>query len=229
MDRQALIDKIKVLLDMSRRESTNPNEAAMAAERAQRLLQEFNVSEFDLNERTEPLDYIVLDFEKGDEWKSLLISVLARHNFCQSFRTGSMNGFTTTLIGDDTNRGVVLYLFESLRQQLEFLCARDWNKYRGTIPETKSRFSNAFYTGAVTAIYERLKNASRELETRSNALVVYNQNQLKEYTYEHFGTIGRRRTVKATGYAAALGYAAGEAAQMNKGVGSPTAPKQLGG
>lgn len=146
-----IIDKVRKLLRLS--ESSNANEAALAATKAQQLIDEHNLSAALLAVETddpenEPIEDTLRDGKPLDEtkkthtWRYVLAEVLAECNGCQIYRC---NG-PIELVGHKSDADKVRYLYGYLVNQTERLCNRDgdgcgrtWrNNYRMGVVDTVS-------------------------------------------------------------------------------------------
>lgn len=172
-------EQISKLLNLAENNS-NPNEAAIAAAKAQELMTRYNLSlaEVSTQDSThDPLgayindDYFLNFGKRGRmiKWKRHLINAIARHNFCHI--VVYKNTDMVSIVGEEHNISFVTYLYEYLVYQLEFMGERAWNEYTreifGPVPRKKSTFLQSFYFGAVNTIHRRLSRQKVEF-TKTN-------------------------------------------------------------
>lgn len=154
----AIIDKVRKLLRLA--ESPNANEAALAAAKAQRLIDEHNLSAqlLALDAAEAVPDEPICDFEdKGapletnrrhPRWRTQLAGTIARANGCRVY----INGENIALVGRPSDAETVRYLFAYLTREVERLCEREGAGCGVT-------WRNNFRLGVVYAIMEKLKEA----------------------------------------------------------------------
>lgn len=152
----AIIDKVRKLLKLA--ESPNANEAALAAAKAQQLVDEHNLSAalLALDGAEAVPDEPIEDFEsKGapletsrrhPRWRTQLAGTIARANGCRIY----INGEHIALVGRPSDADTVRYLFSYLAREVERLCAKE-----GVGCGTSWR--NNFRLGVVYAIMEKLR------------------------------------------------------------------------
>jgi len=245
MAEEKILARIQKLLALAT--SNNEAEAALAAEKAQTLLLEYNISEEELNGYSnEKSEKVVEVYTKGknnqnrSNWFVNLAFVLAPVNLCKLLQTGSGG---LIWIGKPTNIEVAQYLFDTLVRDLlriadiEFQVYRYTNAYNGEAWKTihGKTWKNNFYHGAIQTIGERLRANLRQLEydhSNINALVVQNDVELKEYMKIHYPRLsyGSTNSLNFNRSAFESGKAAGRSVSFGKGVGAGGAsgPKLIG-
>jgi hypothetical protein len=168
-------------------QSDNANEAALAASRAQEIIDRFKLSmdalqmdEAQIIASNEPIQDFGADPLTRDaklaRWKAYLASGIAKQNQCMIYRSGG----ALKIIGRASDAVAVRYLFSWLSSEVERLANRDCHGYGVT-------YWNNYRIGAAESICRRLREESaRTLETvrteaaqiSSAALVVVNNNAL---------------------------------------------------
>lgn len=152
------LQKVAKLLRLSK--SSNPNEAALAASRAQEIIDRFKIeaAAISLDGASEP-DEPIKDF--GDDpleylgarktyWKSRLALALARYNGCKMY-----NGDKgPAVIGRPSDVATVRYLYAWLRQEVDRLAARD----------CKGTWANNYRNGVIDTIGSRLFEQKKQTE-----------------------------------------------------------------
>lgn len=149
----SVIDKVRKLLRLA--ESPNANEAALAAAKAQSLIDEHNLSAALLamdGGPSEP-DEDIEDFMAKDapldrqpilhRWRQYLASTIARANGCRIYSQGG----NIALVGRPSDAETVRYLFAYLTREVDRLCEKDgkgcgrtWrNNYRLGVVDTISK------------------------------------------------------------------------------------------
>jgi len=173
-----IIDKVRKLLKLS--ESSNANEAALAAAKAQQLIDEHNLSaallavETEEAEANEPIEDTLRDSKPLDDqkkmqtWRYALAKVLAECNGCRIY------GFrgAIELVGHRSDADKVRYLYGYLIHETERLCNRDGDGCGRT-------WRNNYRLGVVDTIaimlqreHNRFKDRAREqVASDSTALV----------------------------------------------------------
>jgi hypothetical protein len=170
---ERVVDRIRKLLALS--SSSNPNEAALAAEKAVELAQRYNLDLAQIE--SGPADPYVerpVDVGGAVPWRWLLMSAVARANFCQALRRREAGKMLASMfvVGESHNLAVCEFLFGHLVREIERLADRGWRRARlvyGEYVEARS-WKNDFRRGAVATIDERLRErAERFAETSSDA------------------------------------------------------------
>ena len=154
MNHEEALHKVRKLMRLS--ESPNSHEAALAAARAQEIIERYKIEsialEYDDSKPTRPPDEPIKDFffdpleKTGATWKVRLALGLAKENQCMVYsRIGRLN-----LIGRPSDVATIRYLYAWLSREIERLAARDctgcgrtyWNNYRlGAVAEIRDRLS----------------------------------------------------------------------------------------
>lgn len=212
-----ILTKIKKLLALST--SNNPNEAALAAAKAQELLMAHNLTMSQVETHGQESQYCEAFVKTGSRvWQRLLLTAIARNNFCESIYDPQMK--SAVLIGEPHNQEVVIYLHRHLVSQLETMAAVAY-KLSGTRMHAKS-WLDSFYVGAVNSIHERLEAQRREMAAASNAcksLVMVKDAELKAAMYKfcpNIKTAPAKRIRSSNGYHE--GVEAGKRVALNKAI-----------
>lgn len=162
MTYEEALDKVGKLLRLST--SSNPNEAALAASRAQEIMSRFKIDQaalaYDQNGKAEVREEIK-DFgfdpihrsNRLSRWRAALARHLARANACKLYMTGS----NLCLVGRASDVGAVRYLFNWLEQQVEQLVQRDCRGC-GFV------YANNYRLGVVDTIDQKLREQKRHTE-----------------------------------------------------------------
>ena len=193
-----VLSKIKKLLALST--SSNPNEAALAAARAQELLMKHNLTMSQVETHGQESQYCEAFVNTGSRvWRRMLLVVIARNNFCEMvYDTATSQAI---LIGEAHNQEVVTYLHQYLIGQLEPMAATAY-KLSGSTIHAKS-WLDSFYVGAVESINKRLETQKNEMAAASNAcksLVVVKDAELKQALYKFYPNtkIGAAKRIRSS-------------------------------
>jgi Protein of unknown function (DUF2786) len=211
-----ILMKVKKLLALST--SSNPNEAAVAAAKAQALLMQYNLTlhEVELAGSSTPA-YGKASVDTGSRvWRRQLLTAVAKSNFCESVYFS--NRKQSVVIGQAHNQEVVIALYHSLVAQLEPMAVAAYRD-NGSYQNAQS-WMDSFYMGAVETIWRRLEAQKRAMATDSQAcraLVVVKDQELQEALHRFYPRLrpGTRKQVQGTdGYFS--GREAGKRVTLNK-------------
>jgi hypothetical protein len=165
----AIIDKVRKLLRLA--ESPNANEAALAAAKAQELIDSHNLSAallaLDDASNAEP-DEPIEDFKKKgaplytagvrDTWRWRLASTVMRANAC----AGYVSNGAVQIVGRPADVDTVRYLFGYLEHETERLAKRDGRGCGRT-------WLNNYRLGVVDTIADKFAESRRRFEHEQRA------------------------------------------------------------
>lgn len=216
--RDKMLDKVKKLLALAG--SSNVNEAAAAAEAAQRLMFQYRITSADIAVQTGEESAIVdrdiladLGQKAPTNWQVTLLNAISRANFCRLIITRSSRWRAGRLqvYGTDEDVQAVHYLFLAVANQLHSLCetwARLEKLRMGHGPSTSMR--NSFRVGGAATVAERVLAARRSEEQKvrttaapdSTALVLLNrtENRVEEFIREKFARTTHYKTSGPSDY-----------------------------
>lgn len=217
-----IVDKIQKLLALA--QSSNPNEAALAAARAQELMIKYAVEEADLNKNrigvvpneaieTEALE---LGYKSLPHWQIHLANALSKSFFCRVFYRRGRDCF---VVGRKSDREVLKATFRALKSDIERLADKAWNAKPKDFGIHGRTWKVGFYEGAVKTISERLEANILKLkaDNAGTAIVLVNrQKDVDDFLAKNYklGNGGARRTINPTGYQE--GRVAGQALNLSK-------------
>lgn len=175
---EKIIDRVRKLLALS--QSSNANEAALAAAKAQALLQHYNLelSQVQLKENFGPEYIKKITQTKRQIWTKSLLEVLCSYNFCSSVYV--LGTGMCSIVGEKHNIEVVEYLHTYLVRELVDMANKAYEETDGRIP--KITWKDSFFYGAIHSIRDRLEEQKQRFEQESNqtrSLVVVKDEELE--------------------------------------------------
>jgi hypothetical protein len=231
-----IIERIKKLANLSRKNDSTA-EAASAAAKMQELAFQHNLDlEKVLAEGTEAktpyvkFDYLMPDTESADVgWKRVLFRGVCKGNFCQAVtlpRTTRM-----AVVGQKHNYEVVCYTYEYLTREIQRLAIDHCIKQGFLTSKDKRRYIAGFCEGAATECYHKLvatQKAQAQTASDCMALVVRKGKELTDAVKTHFPRL-RHSVRRASGSSAGYGDGriAGKGISVNRGVGSNNGRVQI--
>ncbi len=214
-------ERIAKLLAMAA-DTASPNEAAIAAERARKLMDKYQIDTLDVTAKVDGKFATVKAWETPTDyvppWMATLAVTIAQYNDCQAryqggyFTKGQRQVWGKTVIfsgfADDAALAAAMYKY--IHDTIQKL-TKEWFKSRGE--KRNHRLARNFGIGAVHEIARRIDSMARERDqvmSTGTSLVLVKAKAVEE----EFGAM-EYRTKKATALRDA-GYAA-TAAGMAKG------------
>jgi hypothetical protein len=189
MSIENIISKVQKLLALSK--SSNANEAAAAANAANKLIDQYRLSVADLSEDSAEIDPMMEDsgvvYETGRivPWKQSLVVTLARHYGCATFISAvypmgrKVSRFK--LVGRKSDIAIVNYMFSYLSAECARLCEKEAHG-KGKV------FANSYCSGFVAGIRQQLQESRKEAEKEATgtAIVAINnrQKEASEFMYK---------------------------------------------
>ena len=167
MSLQSVIEKVNKLLSLSK--SSNANEAAVAAAMANKLIDQYRLSESDLSQdQDDPLvqdDGFLYETGRIVRWKSTLAYVLSKHYGCALFNSLILvNGRKASrykLIGRKSDIEITKYMFNWLLLECQRLVKQEAYG-NGKI------FAQSYCAGFVEGIKTQLKSSREEVSQQAN-------------------------------------------------------------
>ena len=240
--RDKLIDKIRKLLALST--SANEHEAALAAEKAQALLAEYNLSMTDIVTDEEGKDEgFIIDGEMVDDdpypWKRQLCQAVSKLYFCKYFFVRIRGvGIRNSIVGAPHNIAVAKMMYQYLADTTERL-AREARKKQP--PELRKGYRRSFMIGCALRLCERIQK--RIDDSKKSGIVsdgknlpalldLYNkaENQLTVFMNKEIGQLktSKRRLRYSNSNGLRDGTVAGDQIGLDSQVGSKKADPKLG-
>lgn len=225
--RDKMLNKVKKLLALAG--SSNVNEAAAAAEAAQRLMFQYKITRADIAVEIEEAEPIVdrdiladLGQRCPTNWQVTLLNAISRANFCRLIITKSnpWKAGRLQVFGTNEDVSAVHYLFLAVTNQLHALCDA-WAHYEkhalGCSPSKSQR--NSFRVGGACMVANRVLAARRSEEQKvrttaapgSTAIVLLDRTESKveDFVREKFK---RTTTYKTSGPSDYSSFRAGQEA-----------------
>lgn len=152
LTREQVLSKIKKLLALS--QSSNPNEAAVAAFHAQKLMTQYEIDYQKEVEQEEVYnfgeDVIPTEAKTPPIWRRQLLNVIAKANSCVCFQRTENRKVYLFVAGTKSDREITT----TLNRKLGFIVVRLMNAHKGN--------KIAFAEGCVVGISRRINEALNE-------------------------------------------------------------------
>lgn len=202
-----ILERVKKLLALSR--SSNPHEAAAAAEKAQEMMFRYNLDIAEVAASTDggwAIAETYLGSMTSIDWKRRLIIEIARVNYCEAIYYPGKP--ISVVVGRRHNVKLVEHLYEYLHREIERLADAGLEGLRPR-PRSRASWRTNFCHGAVDILSWRLWEKRRSLEgsdPRSRALVPAEEAGLQRFIGDTWPNITKGTLRSAAGRP---GYAAG--------------------
>lgn len=170
MEQQRITERVRKLLRLSR--SSNPHEAALAAERAQQMLAEYNLTLDDITEKRASARVVrVQTRKKLEDWAYFLAGGTAQAFDCDYYH--SITKGETSFVGVGADSEVCSWTYGYLYKTLMRLAsAHIRTRLLRTAPQRKRRQARkSFLFGASHAVIERLEAQKEKTPVTPGALV----------------------------------------------------------
>lgn len=226
---ESLREKVSRMLALAD-DATNEHEAAVALEKAQRILLEHNMTLHAFKSAGAPAEesgrVFEFDIDKGGPWRASLLGTIARASLCEVVQDGSGRAARHVYVfGTGSNVGAVVAMYDWIGEQIERLAheaararTREHRSYYGTAPRDTRSFKTSFYRSATVSIGKRLREARQSVEatdTTRALVVVAGQAALdRDRRFPRLTSVRRSATGNRDGMAA--GRAAGAGMALNR-------------
>jgi len=195
----SVIDRVQKLLALSK--SSNANEAAAAAAAANRLIDQYRLSEADLESTTDSVEPIEEDagyiYESGriNPWKSQLVSVLIRHYGLAAwndtdFSTGRQVS-RYRLVGRKSDITIAKYMFSWLTTECQRLSDRE-AKGKGRI------YVGSYCLGFVNGVAAQLRLSRTDAQKGASSSAIVKIDSRSEEAEQVMRQLHKLRSKKAT-------------------------------
>lgn len=233
-----IIQKIQKLIEKSQStDSIEESEAFML--KAQQLLKDYNISEFDLNKNianvSDGVSEICLPYK--EKFEEELLFAVGENNFCFCINSsfGGKSGCgEVIIIGKINNISVVAYLYSYFRSKILDLSIKSYENHviqtkrtlaQNGLPFTENikksldkSYIKDYLIGAVHGIRSKMQ---KQLETTKNQcrdLILFNDKAVEKYAKEHhkFSMKKTKETNKSGAYF--QGFEDGKGIKVNHGI-----------
>ena len=167
-EKESILKRIQKLLKMSIENGASENEAMQAADKAQKLLQEHNLSISDLKDedQVEPMDSEDVEVDR-DLWKGYIRNATAKLYFCKTYTTMKLDKHykrikVITFVGRKSNRLVATEMCKYFINTIERLTAEEFKAVPGSRASI-NKMSHAFKQGAASRLSKRLNDKYIEI------------------------------------------------------------------
>lgn len=226
-NRDDLIRKIKLLLNLGK--STNPNEAEAAVAKAMLMMDEHDVSQNEMDRSEIRIGRVDLDPIYVQIEHKLIVTLLMEHFRIRAVHSARGRRRAYSFLGDPTNLDIALQVYRTLLSAFR----RRWRERQKTL-RNPDRVS--FMLGIAGGVSGQLKRIREGMSSdRRNALVAIDaklDRDVDDYFNRRGVFLGEHKTIRRQGkdrFSVLAGYAEGLTIQINQRVEMPTAqPLQIG-
>ena len=220
---EKIIGLIKKLQEMRVDRGCTPSEAAAAACRVQELLQQHQLSIFDVQSQTIEEDILTEDLHTGNRtssWEGALAVAVSKPHDCQVIKTRKGKESYIRFIGYVSDIEVSKYLFVVLSKTLADMADKQGREL-GIVHGELRIFKQSFIMAAANVIYNRLM-AERNFSSNDStcrALVITKDREVKSYVDNNYKNLKQGKCHASLSKAGlVLGERAGKTVALNKGI-----------
>jgi hypothetical protein len=167
-EKESVLKRIQKLLKMSTENGASENEAMLAADKAQKLLQEHNLSIADIKDdsQVEPMESEDVEVDR-DLWKGYIRNATAKLYFCSTYSTMKLDTHykrvkVITFVGRKSNRMVATEMCKYFINTVERLADEEFREVPGSRAAI-NKMAHAFKQGAASKLSSRLKKRYEEI------------------------------------------------------------------
>ena len=167
-EKESILKRIQKLLKLSVENGASENEAMQAADKAQKLLQEHNLSIADIKDedQVEPMDSEDVEVDR-DLWKGYIRNSTAKLYFCKTYTTMKLDKHyrrikVITFVGRKSNRMVATEMCKYFINTIERLTTEEFKAVPGSRASI-NKMSHAFKQGAASRLSKRLDDKYNEI------------------------------------------------------------------
>tara|TARA_R100000951_G_scaffold52379_1_gene44095 strand:- start:3540 stop:4283 length:744 start_codon:yes stop_codon:yes gene_type:complete len=167
-EKESVLKRIQKLLQMSTENGASENEAMLAADKAQKLLQEHNLSIADIKDdsQVEPMESEDVEVDR-DLWKGYIRNATAKLYFCKTYTTMKLDKHykkvkVITFVGRKSNRMVATEMCKYFINTVERLAAEEFREVPGSRASI-NKMAHAFKQGAASKLSSRLRKRYEEI------------------------------------------------------------------
>ena len=167
-EKESILNRIQKLLKMSIENGASENEAMLAADKAQKLLQEHNLSIADIKDdsQAEPMDSEDVEVDR-DLWKGYIRNATAKLYFCTTYSTMKLDKHykkvkVITFVGRKSNRMVATEMCKYFINTVDRLADEEFREVPGSRAAI-NKMAHAFKQGAASKLSGRLRERYEEI------------------------------------------------------------------
>jgi hypothetical protein len=167
-EKESVLKRIQKLLQMSTENGASENEAMLAADKAQKLLQEHNLSIADIKDdsQVEPMESEDVEVDR-DLWKGYIRNATAKLYFCSTYSTMKLDTHykrvkVITFVGRKSNRMVATEMCKYFINTVERLADEEFREVPGSRAAI-NKMAHAFKQGAASKLSSRLRKRYEEI------------------------------------------------------------------
>lgn len=194
----SVIDKVQKLLALSK--SSNVNEATAAAAAANKLIDQYRLSEADIATSDTEIDPLIEDdgfiYETGRivPWKSSLVITLAKHYGCALFNsTHFPNGRQVSrykLVGRTSDIQITKYMFNWLMMECQRLSEKE-ARGKGRV------FAASYCQGFVAGVKQQLMKSREEAKQQASQASIIKIDAREQEAHELMNKLHKLRSNKS--------------------------------
>jgi len=192
-----ILERLRHLFAMAEHETSNEHEAAVALEKAQKLLLEHNLSRASIGTgetaKASGIGQVEVMEPNGYPWRKHLLHAIAKNNLCSVVVSDYAK--TIHLFGNQDNVRSVLEMYYWIAEQLIRLSGPAHKAYKREGGHEATRtFNTGFFRGAIVTLNTRLRKPLEEFtQGVGSALVLVNTNALSVAVGKIFPHTGKTR------------------------------------
>jgi hypothetical protein len=167
-EKESVLNRIQKLLKMSTENGASENEAMLAADKAQKLLQEHNLSIADIKDdsQAEPMESEDVEVDR-DLWKGYIRNATAKLYFCSTYSTMKLDTHykrvkVITFVGRKSNRMVATEMCKYFINTVNRLADEEFREVPGSRASI-NKMAHAFKQGAASKLSSRLRKRYEEI------------------------------------------------------------------
>lgn len=230
VDRFSLISKVQKLLALS--QSDSEGEAALAASRAQEIIDKYNIAQHELEVKSgEKVEEVGIeqwrwdDPDRVDRWMKDLLVVVTENFYC----TALVSSVGPLVIGRKTDLELAHYIYDAIRNQLTLIAPRRVAELKQRyIVRNAKKFRRDWLIGAVQGIAKQLTERRLQAAQTSKALVVSRGREREDFIEANLKVTHKKaRQITISDVAHSDGFQNGKDLSIPAGIATSPSPKQL--
>jgi len=227
-----MLDKIEKLLALA--QSHNEHESLLAMEKANRLIEKYNIRRVELSQKAH-YDFIIINHKKKriENYQRKICTILANHFFVKVILSNSYDALqccshkTIEIFGTTENVLIAHYVYDFLLGQMDFL----WNQFRKK-NNTSGRQKRSYWLGVLDGFAKKL-SSKKQMSSDKNTIALQGKKNLSVMLCDQDQALGlfieqRYPRLTRRTYASAkvhmkeyeAGHKDGKKLRLSKGVGT---------